>query len=325
MVSSASDYKFVTGLDAIKVNGEIMPRRTGEHRRDLRGEDIAFLAEAANELGAVLEVANGRTSTSMADTRLLADRPRTIAAAFRNMGNGAAGYFASGHPANLSRFDGNTQLPFLFTDYFAPHHVQFHPKADPEKFYAGAKVELEPIEDLFEDSQKIRSTVFIGAMPSRNLTYSHDSGGDNPPGAPDALYSYNVDNSYFPEAHGHQIGGWSEAHLTGGEFAQPKTDHGIAFNAVAFVCFRTSVYDTYGNGASQSRFWTDVRAVNVGFSGGRLHISASAIGGMGRAIAVGHQEPIPWQPTEGNYHSQVILCEYGGLALQLERGNHTLY
>lgn len=60
MINSVDQYEFVTGanidadhphgdLDRILINGEIMPLRSEGHKRDLRGEDIAFLAEAVNE------------------------------------------------------------------------------------------------------------------------------------------------------------------------------------------------------------------------------------------------------------------------------------
>lgn len=325
MVSSASDYVFVTDLDNIKINGEIMPLRNGDHKRDLRGEDIAFLSEAANELSTVLGVLSGVSTCSMEDTRLFASRPRNIAVMFKNMGTGLAGYFADGSPGNMSRFDGSEQIQFSFEDYFSPHHVAFTPKADPEKFYSGAPVELEPIEDLFEDSQKIKSTVFFGGLPANNLSYSRAEGGENPPGAVDDLFTYYVDNSYFPQAHGAKKGGWSQSKLTGGDYAQDKHDYGISFNAITFCCFLTSVYDSYGVSPSESRFWTDVRRVPVAFSGGRLHISASDIGNLAESIATGHQSKLPFAPIEGDYHNQIIRCSYGGMALQLLRGNHTLY
>ena len=326
MVSSASDYVFVTNLDNIKINGEIMPLRNGDHKRDLRGEDIAFLAEAANELIHVLGVRPGFMATiSMDDTRLHAERPNAIARMFQKMGNPASGYFASGSPGNMSSFDGSAPIPFSFADYFSPHHVAFTPKADPEKFYSGAPVELEHIEDLFEDSQKIKSTVFFGGLPANNLSYSRAEGGENPPGAVDDLFTYYVDNSYFPQAHGAKKGGWSQSKLTGGDYAQDKHDYGISFNAIAFCCFLTSVYDSYGVSPSESRFWTDVRRVPVALSGGRLHISASDIGNLAESIATGHQSKLPFAPIEGDYHNQFIRCSYGGMALQLLRGNHTLY
>lgn len=326
MVSSASDYVFVTDLDNIKINGEIMPLRTGYHKRDLRGEDIAFLAEAANELIHVLGVRPGFMATiSMDDTRLHAERPNAIATMFQKMGNPASGYFVNGSPGDFSSFDGSTITNFGLIDHFKPYIIEFNPKADPEKFYAGAPVELEPIEDLFEDSQKIKSTVFFKFPTSQNLSYTESKGGENPPDLMQYDYAYYVDNSYFPLSHNKKTGGWSKVKLTGGVYSHDKYDLGIPFNCIAFGCLGTHVYDFYGSGYEENRYWTDIRRIPVTYSGGRLSISASKIGDLAESIATGHQSPLPFEPIEGNYHTQAIYCELKGMALQFIRGPHTLY
>ena len=63
MISSAADYEFVTGIqdDEIVIDGDILPVRDTyqdpegiQQPRCLRGEDVAFLMEAANERNSVI-------------------------------------------------------------------------------------------------------------------------------------------------------------------------------------------------------------------------------------------------------------------------------
>jgi len=50
MINNRSDYKYVTGLDNIIINGQIMPLRSADESNHIRGEDIAFISEAYCEL-----------------------------------------------------------------------------------------------------------------------------------------------------------------------------------------------------------------------------------------------------------------------------------
>ena len=49
MVTKKADYFYTDGLDRIEVDGSVLPLRTGAARKVLKGEDLAFLAEALNE------------------------------------------------------------------------------------------------------------------------------------------------------------------------------------------------------------------------------------------------------------------------------------
>ena len=49
MVTKKADYFYTDGLDRIEVDGSVLPLRTGAARKALKGEDLAFLAEALNE------------------------------------------------------------------------------------------------------------------------------------------------------------------------------------------------------------------------------------------------------------------------------------
>lgn len=46
MIDDITDYKYVSGpLSEIKIDGGIMPLRSGDDKKILRGEDITFLME----------------------------------------------------------------------------------------------------------------------------------------------------------------------------------------------------------------------------------------------------------------------------------------
>lgn len=64
MITDRADYDFVTIPDSIKINGEIMPLRA--NKNELRGEDPAFLMEAADERRVIW---NGGTTTKSTMTR----------------------------------------------------------------------------------------------------------------------------------------------------------------------------------------------------------------------------------------------------------------
>ena len=71
MISSPEDYEFVRfpARGAVRVDGGIMPLRSDEERNTLRGEDVAFLAEAASMWSFVSEAGShdmtARTSVMM--------------------------------------------------------------------------------------------------------------------------------------------------------------------------------------------------------------------------------------------------------------------
>ena len=49
MVKKKTDYVYTDGIDGITIDGSILPLRSGAARKLLKGEDLAFLAEALNE------------------------------------------------------------------------------------------------------------------------------------------------------------------------------------------------------------------------------------------------------------------------------------
>ncbi len=84
MISSAAEYEFVTGIQhgEIVIDGDILPVRESyeepegiQQPRCLRGEDVAFLAEAASERNSVI---SGEAETTAFDRRVSAAQLRTI-------------------------------------------------------------------------------------------------------------------------------------------------------------------------------------------------------------------------------------------------------
>lgn len=323
MVSSATDYKFVTGLDAIKVNGEIMPRRTGEHRRDLRGEDIAFLAEAANELATVMELASIR-QISMEDTRLLWSRPYTIAALLKSELSARSIFVEPSTVPDKMVFSGSdgSMLNIVGSGFFNGISRSYTAKSDPEKFYSGALVEQQPIEDMFEDSQKIRSVVIPDAMYSSGLSFSRSSQGPEPPRIGNFHFGYEVDNI---ENRSGTTYGSADVQLVGGDWHYGKSDHGIPFDVNLYLAFRTDSEDRFPDGSTVFRCWHDITHVKPSVTSAGISLSGGTVGSMARSFAVSHAPLVPFAPSQTSWHNQTVRCTLESTAIQLLRGNHTLY
>ena len=72
--TSEEDFEYVTGdLSSIVIDNDIMPVRTTEHRNDIRGIDIAFLMEAAEERRLAREISDLQVNTSFVN-KLLRDQ-----------------------------------------------------------------------------------------------------------------------------------------------------------------------------------------------------------------------------------------------------------
>ena len=79
MIRSREEYLFVTIPNEIKINGEIMPLRANKY--ELRGEDPAFLMEAADERYVIWHGGSKTKSTMTREIR--GDRLQAIARSIR--------------------------------------------------------------------------------------------------------------------------------------------------------------------------------------------------------------------------------------------------
>lgn len=175
MVSKKSDYKFVTGLDNIKIDGMIMPKRRGRKKFDMRGEDLAFCAEALGEVKQILKIGSlptmdyrnkdgTRTGISgvpfdMTNRDLIYDRPRGIAEALKNWERYSPFAFPCKTDA-LKTFRGNWGAQInVYDAFYSEIEYPTFDKVDPSKFYRGALAKCEDVSALIEATQEIKASI----------------------------------------------------------------------------------------------------------------------------------------------------------------------
>ena len=313
MVSSASDYVFVTDLDNIKINGEIMPLRNGDHKRDLRGEDIAFALEAYAECYDMMLA--GHYTASMKDTRLLAVRPRTACMGLKSIVDELdKSYYAdkeiiATHEMTFSGgrvASGEWRLFEHFGSYFSSLKITPQMNADEDAFQAGKECRQEDIEDLLEDTQKLRAIVIRAAGLVHDVTYEKKATGSLEPG--DYDYSYNYFN--FPPGHPREhYNGEYESIANGGYSFLRRAHVGPECTALAycfFNCLSDGGTDTY------------MVPISATVESDAIRIPGAAVGNAARMVA--QWKGIPSGGTSGG-----IYVNLNEVAFHIFRGNHTLY
>lgn len=195
MISSAAEYEFVTGIQdgEIVIDGDILPvRETYEdpegikQPRCLRGEDIAFLAEAANERNGVI---SGQQEVTVFDKRVSAAQLRTICTNLhrhlKSPGNSSDPcYFKKeyifGEIENdvsfLPVFEYFSEAEELSPHRLYPGGILLEKSASPNNFQADGELHLEDLRKMFTDAKRQRR-MYDGSFQAFSPNYSRPPSG----------------------------------------------------------------------------------------------------------------------------------------------------
>lgn len=217
MIRSREEYLFVTIPNEIKINGEIMPLR--EKKYELRGEDPAFLMEAAAERYVIWH--GGSTTKSTMTREIRGDRLQAIARSIR--ADVTEGRYIKPWPAGPVydvELDLATSLNLLYTEADLV--------SSPDDFTRGHPLVQKDVEKLFTDTDLLRNCNLYKTWHNWNWnnfsithTYTHDEVGDAPEDSWETygttLYDYRCscnemsdwDSTYW-------YGQWKEAVASGG-------------------------------------------------------------------------------------------------------------
>lgn len=217
MISSRTEYDFVTIPDTIKINGEIMPRRT--NKNELLGEDPSFLLEAEAERRVIW---NGGTTTKSTMTREIEGaRLQAIARSIRE--DVTEGRYIKPWPTGpLYDIDGDLasslNLKYTVSDL----------ASSPDDFTRGHPLVQSDVAKLFADTGLLRNCNLYQTWDNANfnhfsLTHSYNHGEEGGATADgwtaDAttLYDYRCSCYEVEEVEGkYWYGSWREAVATGG-------------------------------------------------------------------------------------------------------------
>lgn len=155
MISSRSDYDFVTIDNGLIVNGDVMPVRTAQNR--LRAEDIAFCSEAAWERRIVAAMPNmGILPSESVDKYIIGSRWRNCIASNLEVAEMAlkpSVAFSAKKVYDSSRDIG--AIPDLMSYYPECAFDTSILKGDQTEFNAGSHLKKQPILDVFDDLKNL--------------------------------------------------------------------------------------------------------------------------------------------------------------------------
>lgn len=217
MITDRADYDFVDIPDTIKINGEIMPLR--RNKNELRGEDPAFLLEAADERRVIW---NGGTVPKTTMTHeIRGDRLQAIARSLRE--DVTEGRFIRPWPTGpLYDIDGDL-VTSLALKYSETDLV-----SSPDDFARGHPLVQKDVEKLFTDTGLLRNCNLYQTWDNANynhiaLTHSYNHGEEGGANADTwdvsltTLYDYRCSCYEVEEVdHNYWYGSWREAVASGG-------------------------------------------------------------------------------------------------------------
>lgn len=217
MISSRTDYDFVTIPGTIKINGEIMPRRA--NKNELRGEDPSFLLEAEAERRVIW---NGGTTTKSSMTREIEGaRLQRIARSIRE--DVTQGRFIRPWPTGpLYDIDGDLAASLNLK------YSEAELASSPDDFSRGHPLVQEDVMKMFKDTGLLRNCNLYSTWNNADYnhfalahTYNHgeEGGATADVWTADAttLYDYRCSCYEVEETEGNYwYGSWREAVATGG-------------------------------------------------------------------------------------------------------------
>lgn len=217
MITDRADYDFVTIPDSIKINGEIMPLRANKY--ELRGEDPAFLLEAADERRVIWNGGTVPKTTMRREIR--GDRLQAIARSIRE--DVTEGRYIRPWPTGPVYDIDNDLATSLNLKYTVANLV-----SSPDDFKRGHPLVQADVEKLFTDTGLLRNCNLYQTWSNANNnhfalghTYNHDEVGGATADAWDAnetaLYDYRCSCYEVEEVdHNYWYGSWREATASGG-------------------------------------------------------------------------------------------------------------
>lgn len=314
MITDRADYDFVTIPGAIKINGEIMPLRANKH--ELRGEDPAFLMEAADERYVIWH--GGSTTKSTMTREIRGDRLQAIARSIR--ADVTEGRYIKPWPAGPVYDVENDLVTSLGLRYSLSDLV-----SSPDDFARGHPLVQEDVEKLFVDTGLLRNCNLYQTWDNANnnhisLThnYNHDEEGgataDVWDASATALYDYRCSCYEVEEVdHNYWYGSWREAVASGGtatlDFSRYNPKYIKPVTSVWAICdVAGSVYDwSSGEDTSSSFSHKAAFRVPVAMDGSNLMLSIGSLVSGAKALLSHYGFTKKFLQIEGNQNASVHL------------------
>lgn len=315
MISKRTDYDFVDIPDEIKINGEIMPLRA--NKNELRGEDPAFLMEAADERYVIW---HGGTTTKTTMTRKVEGaRLQRIARSIRE-------YVTEGRfikpwpegPVYDTTFDLATSLNLKYTEADLV--------SSPDDFARGHPLVQKDVEKLFTDTDLLRNCNIYKTWDNANNnhfsithTYNHgEEGGATSDGWEadgGTLYDYRCSCDEMSDWDGtYWYGSWKEAVASGGtatldfrnwsnsqKYIKPVT-------SVWAICdVRYHVYDWQSEDSSFSWLRTAAFRVPAAMDGSNITLPIGSLASGAKALLSHYGFTKLFLKIHGNQNASVYL------------------
>lgn len=314
MITDRADYDFVDIPDTIKINGEIMPLRANKH--ELRGEDPAFLLEAADERRVIW---NGGTTTKTTMTREIEGaRLQSIARQLRE--DVTEGRYIPPWPTGpLYDIDGDL-VTSLGLKYSETDLV-----SSPDDFTRGHPLVQSDVAKLFADTGLLRNCNLYSTWSNANynhiaLTHSYNHGEEGGANADTwdvsltTLYDYRCSCYEVEEVdHNYWYGSWREAVASGGtatlDFSKYNPKYIKPVTQVWAICDVASyVYDwSSGEDSSTSMQHKAAFRVPATMDGSSITLSIGALVSGAKALLSHYGFTKKFLQIEGNQSADVHL------------------
>ena len=314
MISKRTDYDFVTIPGTIKINGEIMPLRT--NKNELRGEDPAFLLEAADERRVIW---NGGTTTKSTMTREIEGaRLQRIARQLRE--DVTEGRYIRPWPTGPVYDIDNDLATSLNLKYTVSDLA-----SSPDDFKRGHPLVQSDVAKLFADTGLLRNCNLY--LTWHNADYNHfaltrtfthgeegDANADTWEADATTLYDYRCSCYEVEEVdHNYWYGSWREAVASGGtatlDFSKYNPKYIKPVTSVWAICdVAGSVYD-WSSGEDTSSSFSHKAAFRVAatMDGTNITLSIGSLVSGAKALLSHYGFSKKFMQIEGNQSASVNL------------------
>lgn len=313
MISDRVDYDFVTIPGTIKINGEIMPLRA--NKNELRGEDPAFLMEAADERRVIW---NGGTTTKTTMTREIEGaRLQRIARQLReDVTEGR--YIRPWPPGPVYDIDNDlaTSLNLKYTEADLV--------SSPDDFTRGHPLVQEDVAKLFTDTGLLRNCNLYLTWHNSDYnhislthSYNHDEVGDAPAASWEAdattLYDYRCSCSEMTDSDGKQYwyGQWREAVASGGtatlDFSNYNPKYIKPVSSVWAICVVASYVYDWSSGEDTTSSFSHKAAFRVpaAMDGNNITLSIGSLAAGAKALLSHYGFTKKFMKIQGNQSADV--------------------
>lgn len=314
MISSRTDYDFVTIPLSIKINGEIMPLRA--NKNELRGEDPSFLLEAEAERRVIW---NGGTTTKSTMTREIEGaRLQRIARQLREDVTG--GRYIKPWPTGPV-YDIDNDLATSLNLKYSEADLA----SSPDDFSRGHPLVQEDVMKMFKDTGLLRNCNLYSTWNNADYnhfalahTYNHgEEGGataDVWEADVTALYDYRCSCYEVEEVEGkYWYGSWREAVASGGtatlDFSHYNPKYIKPVTSVWAICIVASyVYDwSSGEDSSTSMQHKAAFRVPAAMDGTNITLSIGALVSGAKSLLSHYGFSKKFLHIEGNQNASVHI------------------